>query len=547
MIKENIFNNILLFLLTLTCFIAGGYFTYVSAILSCLLFVIYIIILMKNNKIVIEISMNTLAIFIFIFFYLISIIWAVDSGMAIIGVIKFIPLLLFYVISFYIDKEYIVKRIPIIMSIMTIISFICMQLGLLNNIVSVNNRLAGFIQYPNTYALLALIGFIISLYQFDVKKYINTLCIVILLLGIVLSGSKACILLLMLCLFYFFLIKKEIRKYVITCLSFVIIAIITFYFNGFIKVSLSTFYGRLTYYKDAITILLKHPFGLGYYGYFFIQNELQTSIYSVVNVHNEFLQIMLDIGVIPSLLFYYMIIKSIIKSNQRNQMILFVILLHSLFDYDFQFIVVLLILVLFLNNTNIKQYDISILTQGLVAIIGIGCIILSIKLGVSEYYYINGQYQKSYNWYHDNTMAEVSLLQQTTDVNEAQSYVDDIINRNNHIYIVYDMKAQIALANGDIEEYMNLEDQVLTLAPYHYDMYENYFNIIESCFNQYIENNDQDSAYYCYMKLSEIVSELESANENINPLIYKTRDAPDTSIIDGMNEKLIQFNKLIEG
>ena len=57
----------------------------------------------------------------------------------------------------------------------------------------------------------------------------------------------------------------------------------------------STFLGRILYVQDALPLILKHPFGLGYYGYYFIQQSVQTGVYTVVNAHNELIQILLDV------------------------------------------------------------------------------------------------------------------------------------------------------------------------------------------------------------------------------------------------------------
>ena len=47
------------------------------------------------------------------------------------------------------------------------------------------------------------------------------------------------------------------------------------------------FSGRILYVQDALPLILKHPFGLGYYGYYFIQQSVQTGVYTGVNAHNE--------------------------------------------------------------------------------------------------------------------------------------------------------------------------------------------------------------------------------------------------------------------
>ena len=102
----------------------------------------------------------------------------------------------------------------------------------------------------------------------------------------------------------------------------------------------STFLGRILYVQDALPLILKHPFGLGYYGYYFIQQSVQTGVYTVVNAHNELIQILLDAGVIPAVFMGAAVLRSVFtkRTQSRNRIVLSIMILHSLFDYDFQFL-----------------------------------------------------------------------------------------------------------------------------------------------------------------------------------------------------------------
>ena len=57
----------------------------------------------------------------------------------------------------------------------------------------------------------------------------------------------------------------------------------------FLTISLesSTLMGRLLYYRDVLPVILKHPFGLGYMGYYYAQGGFQTGVYATKFVHNE--------------------------------------------------------------------------------------------------------------------------------------------------------------------------------------------------------------------------------------------------------------------
>lgn len=107
---------------------------------------------------------------------------------------------------------------------------------------------------------------------------------------------------------------------------------------------------------DALPVLLKHPFGMGYLGYYYIQNEIQTGVYTVRYIHNDWLQIGLDIGWIPLVLYGVAAVKTWIGKSVsiRNKMILAVLFLHGLFDFDAQNMFIFLIVLLIMSETEWK-------------------------------------------------------------------------------------------------------------------------------------------------------------------------------------------------
>ena len=57
-------------------------------------------------------------------------------------------------------------------------------------------------------------------------------------------------------------------------------------------------------------MLLKRPAGLGYMGYYFLQPSVQSAAYTTKFVHNDFLQIGLDGGMIAMILAVILFIQS---------------------------------------------------------------------------------------------------------------------------------------------------------------------------------------------------------------------------------------------
>ena len=71
-------------------------------------------------------DLNMAAFAVLVFGYLLSCLWAVDSGMALMGVVKFLPLLLFYVLVSGLtdEREKMIASLPMLGCLMTAF-FIC--------------------------------------------------------------------------------------------------------------------------------------------------------------------------------------------------------------------------------------------------------------------------------------------------------------------------------------------------------------------------------------------------------------------------------------
>ncbi len=144
---------------------------------------------------------------------------------------------------------------------MTLFSFVMMQFSIFEKSVSVAGRLAGFFQYPNTYALFMLICLVIAVDKLNWDKIDWLWCAYagIAVFGIIMSGSRT-VLLLMLVLGAWYCVKRKLPGKVLLmaaggCAVLVVLLWITgvgkevlirvFSTNG------STFWGRLLYMKDA--------------------------------------------------------------------------------------------------------------------------------------------------------------------------------------------------------------------------------------------------------------------------------------------------------
>lgn len=548
--KQNILYYFLAFVLTLSGVAVGGYFCYVSALLSIVLMILIVYQLTRTGKFCLACDINLAAVLIVTLGYFFVGLWATDSGMSLMGGIKFLPVLLyFFVLCQAIqEKEQLIRLLPVFGSLMTLFSFAMMQFPTFRIYVSAAGRLAGFFQYPNTYALFMLVCMLVSVYRIEHvlpdKKtdWLHIVNISTAMLGIYLSGSRTVMVLSALAIFVLLLSRREMWKYGIFCVGIVVVLAFGLILCGYgkeisdhlilISGNASTFWGRLLYDRDAIKMIAAHPFGTGYYGYYFMQPEMQTGVYSVVNVHNEFFQIMLDIGILPALVMYGAILKSLFSKSiaARDRLVLLVMTLHSLFDYDFQFLVIFFVLLLFLEMRKIKQFRISMLTKTVSAAVLVLIFILFITAGISDFFYIKNRPEQAVRFYKGNTLAEIALLEKAGNAEEMEQIADAVLENNRHVSVAYSAKARTAFSNGDIETFVEYKLMAIHLAPYQYEEYIDYLNCLALCAKSYLREGETESAEFCVKQAEEIPGMLAEVKEKTSSLGWKIKDRPKVTL-----------------
>lgn len=294
----------------------------------------------------------------------------------------------------------------------------------------------------------------------------------------------------------------------------------------------STFLGRILYVQDALPLIVKHPFGLGYYGYYFIQQSVQTGVYTVVNAHNELIQILLDTGVIPAVFMGAAVLRSVFtkRTTSRNRIVLSIMILHSLFDYDFQFIVMGFVLILFLDMRNIKTQKVPVLTGTVVGLTGIAAAALSVMCGISDVCYTAGNYKTAEKVYSGNTMAQLALLTKADTAEEMKEIAEKVLQDNKSVALPYSALAQAAFADGDVDRFTEYKLKAIELAPYQYEEYENYLEVLAYCNSLYHQMGDKDGVRFCVEKAEEIPKMLDQVKENTSALGWKIVDRPQVTL-----------------
>ena len=281
-----------------------------------------------------------------------SVCTAVDRGMALIGVLRILVIGEFWLLWNNLDKEEreaTFQAIPLAGVVWTVVSLVAYFLPVCRDFF-IGRTVGGPFQYSNTYALFLLVGIVILLAssEWNWKRMAET---AFLFAGILMTGSRSVAVLAVVTLVYFFLTgkmgwKKKIGLIVGAAVFTVVLQMLLRLDLGrLLRFTLesSTLNGRFLYWLDALPVIFQHPLGLGYMGYFYVQPQIQTGNYTTRFVHNELLQSALDYGWIAAAVLILLLIYSLFHNSPRNRVILLILAIHSLFDFDLQFSVMVCI------------------------------------------------------------------------------------------------------------------------------------------------------------------------------------------------------------
>ena len=483
--------------------------------------------------------------------FLLSPLWAVDKGMTVYGFFKALPLLLFLLcISQNGDagREALLKLIPTIGIGMTLLSWPLSLIPPLTHFFTVDGRLAGFFQYPNAFAALLLCG--MALLLFDKSQDKLTLPkTAILFLGLLLSGSRTAFVL-ALGLVLFALVRQNnpsVRIATASIAALSVLAAAAYSLLGgdiaagrFLTLSLrsSTFLGRLLYAQDALPVILRHPFGLGYLGYRFLQGSFQTGVYSVTYVHNELLQLLLDVGWIPAILWLIAIGKTLLsKSCPLQRKVLIAVLgLHSLFDFDFQYPFLCFILLLALEPDKQCRSFRPVKAAVIPAIcLCAACLYFGLAAALLSF----GHVEKAVKVYPGHTLAWLALLPEQADIPAMEDTADHILAHNDSVFLAHSAKARAAFSRGEIAAMIAEKEQAIRLAPYILEEYLDYFDMLSYSIELFRSAGDADSAAYCREKLLSISEMLRHTEEGTSALGWRIQDRPELTLPASYAARLI--------
>ncbi|MBD7910246.1 O-antigen ligase family protein [Clostridium cibarium] len=538
-------------------FIFGIYYEF-TAFLTCAILCTYLIYLISKRKSVkLFINVVVISIIIFVITYLLVTVYSIDKGMAFVGFLKIVPIIPFLVILMQFEKEQLNEVFSVIPYSGGSMVLICIGALLFPNLKEsfyMADRLGGFFQYSNTFALFLLIGFIVIGYKKEIG-FKEQGVLSILLVGILMTGSRSVFVVTVISLIVLFIRNKDLRKFLMTLsiilfvFSIIFVAVTESYqsFGRFLTISSesSTLLGRLLYYKDGIRLFMNKPLGLGYMGYYYMEPLIQTGEYSIKYIHNDFLQIALDAGIIAAIAFIISIVSSLFSKglNKMHKHVIIVIAGLSVFDFNLQFLIVFLILIMALDYRQASSKIIFIKKRRKLTI-SYG--VLGATAILSLYFFIAffAEYKESYKiaaeLYPGNTVAKTKLLLSADSKEKARDLADDILERNKMSYLSYNAKALVAAMDGKFEDMVFYKKKTLNIAKYSINEYEDYIKLLARAINYYERVGDDTSRekYVGYIK--EVPNMLRNIEEQTDELAFKVKDKPNFELSE-QTKKYIEF------
>ena len=541
----------------LASFALGAFHEYLCAILSVVLLTALLIRFHRKKELAFSASPVNVILLLFPFLYLLTALWATDRGIALMGFVKLLPLSLFTLLlsDGEEEREELLSLLPFVGGAQAVLSAGLMQIPVLKGFFSVSGRLAGFFQYPNTFALFLLMGVLVLLTK-ERLRLSDYLCLAVLVGGILYSGSRTTLVITVVFAAAAVLTGTDKKKRWIALIGIIaLIAAAGIYavagggyrtIGRFLSISLteSTFLGRLLYWKDGLRLVLQHPFGLGYMGWYFRQFANQTGVYTVQFIHNDYLQLLLDVGAAGFGLFAFMLAAAFFskKADRRKRLMLLAFGGHLLMDFDLQFTAMWLLLAVLLYTPGERRMTLE--KKAAVAAPGVALALLSLWIGLSQGLYHFKLYKPAAATWPGNTFAQVAVMQNESDTEKAALTAERVLRRNPYVAEAYGAKASAAFSAGDILTMADAKRKQIENAPYRMEYYDEYCYMLAVAFDLYRQQDDPTGMKFCRNQMLAVPDMLQELEEKTDPLAYRIDDKPSFALSEESETYIVRVKEI---
>lgn len=533
-------------------FASGGFYSFWAVPVSIYLFWYLRKLLLAQRQFRYAWDWTSIAVLAVFLGYLLSPLWATDRGMALWGPVRTLPLVLYVLILHQItpdQRRETLTLLPLSGVSMTLLSLVMQFVPAWHDLIVLEGRLAGLFEYANAYALFLLVCLVIDSCSERQSRW-RWLRTAVLIFGILASGSRTVMLLTLLTGLLLILVHRKaacclyLGAGLLLGLGLAAAADLLQLFETSQRVLATqsqdtSFLSRLLYYKDALPVILRHPFGLGYYGYLTAQLGFQTGVYNVTFVHNELLQLLLDIGWLPAIAVCIALVGSFFRKDAAAQerLVLFVIAAHCMLDFDLQFLCIWLIL---LSNLQYQPGKVLPCRGKSPLLLSAGGVLLALCLwlGAGDLCYTLGAYDACRAVTPFHTIAQQHYLTTLTDPARLEASAQTILRLNADNPVAHSARANAAFSQGDIVTMMTEKEAAIACNYYNLELYCEYFDLLDMAQQLFMQQGDSASAQICLNKLLQIPAMLARVEANTAPLAWKLEHIPELTLPESYQSRL---------
>ena len=493
----------------------------------------------KKKKIIFPTGKNLIFVIIYLLSFLIVEFYAVDKGMNVLAFFKNLSILLFILLymQFENSSKSMKDRFKVIPYSACTTVIYCLVLMLIpESNIFIENRLQGTFYYANSYGLFLLIGTFV-LFCNEKYSWKDYAMLLILFIGIILTNSRAIIILTVVTLIItLFFNKQSFKSKIIIVVCFVLLFGGIYAFSKIEKrinadmVTSSEFITRLLYYKDALKMIKENPFGYGYEGWYYKQSEIQTGVYDTKYVHNSILQVLLDVGIIPTISLIILLVSTFFSKKQNcfSRIIMLLIIGHSIIDVDLEYIYFILVLVPFIE---LKYVEIKLdKSYYLVLTLLSALCIWYFMLFISDVYFSSKDYESAIKIIPFHTEAIQEMLYNTSEQKIQLKYASEVLKYNKNVSGAYEAIRNDLVAKEKYMEAIGVEEKRLSLNKYTMYNYLEYADLLSKALSYYGKKEDISNQKVILEKIKAIELMIKDVLENTNPLCYKTIHTPNLEI-----------------
>lgn len=534
----------------------GGFYEFVGCAAGVFLCAFLVYKIISEKRFLWRVNLSSLAVTVLCVWYGIAVLYGADKGSAFAGFLKMLSGIMFLAVILQYEEDErreFLKAVPFAGILIIVAGVLAWLTGVGENFLFLEGRFGGTLQYSNTMAVYFLAGMIVleegEELSWGLKARSRTIGVAILFAGILATGSRAVFVIAAVYLLATAFLKKQLRAVHLVLLFLAaaggtVYVVFTSDFQNIgrfltISVHSSTFLGRFLYWRDAVALILDHPLGVGYGGYEPLQGLYQSGVYRTEFVHNDLLQYVIDVGILPTVFYAAAIAGSLAAKSvgKLRRLLLLVVVLHSLFDFDMQYLAIFYLVILCLNIDEGRVRNVELRKKWVMGMFAVPAGVWAWFASVLIAGFL-GDAGTAYRLWPAYTDAAQKLLEDADSLEEARDTARDILNTAPHLTVAYNTLALGALEEHDEEAMIEYEKEALCRHPYILDEYVFYLQILSRQISWCQENGDKEGFEKCRDAALEIPDMLTRLQDRTSSLGWKIQDKPQTEMPEEMQDYL---------